>query len=257
MNNLSPLINILNKSIRISGKKIIRDFGEIEKLQSSIKKTEKYAEITRQNLENEVQEILKKIKPNINISSFEESEGENIWITDLTNSQKNFSRGIDNFFINISLKENDKISTCVIYNPIKDEIFNFQNGLGGYKNDFRIRVSERKRLNESIISFYSNVNHVFESEIIGKVRNLIKKKNIETRESGSIFSDICDIASGKIECFLLPIANINLKKNLSLILSETGGVMNELILQNQKIYILSNKYIGKIIKEMIENTYED
>ena len=104
MNNLSPLINILNKSIRISGKKIIRDFGELEKLQSSIKKTEKYAEITRQNLENEVQEILKKIKPNINISSFEESEGENIWITDLTNSQKNFSRGIDNFFINISFK---------------------------------------------------------------------------------------------------------------------------------------------------------
>ena len=36
MNTHSPLLNVLNKSIRISGKKLIRDFGEIEKLQSSL-----------------------------------------------------------------------------------------------------------------------------------------------------------------------------------------------------------------------------
>ena len=257
MNNLSPLINILNKSIRITGKRIIRDFGEIEKLQSSIKKTETYAEITRKNLEKDIHEILRNIKPNLNISSFQDSNDENIWITDLADSQKNFSRGFDNFFINISLKEDNEIKTCVIYNPIKDEIFNFQSGLGGYKNDFRIRVSERRKLNESIISFYCCANHVVESCILGEIRQLIKKVNIETRESGSIFSDLCDIASGKIECVFLPITNVDLKNNLTLILSETGGIINELILQDQKIYIVSNKYIGKIIKEMIENKYEN
>ena len=218
MNNLSPLLNVLNKSIRISGKKIIRDFGEIEKLQSSVKQTEKYAEITRSNLEKEVYQILNKIKPNISISTFQNSKEENAWVTDLIDSPKNFSRGIDNFFINISLKENNKINTCIIYNPIRDEIFYFQNGLGGYKNDYRIRVSERKRLNESIISFYGNVNQVAENCILEKIRQIIKKENIETRESGSLFSDLCNIASGKIECFLLPIFNLDLKNTLSLIL---------------------------------------
>ena len=39
MSFYSPLLNALNKSIRVSGKKIIRDFGEIEKLQNSVKET--------------------------------------------------------------------------------------------------------------------------------------------------------------------------------------------------------------------------
>ena len=40
MSNFSPLLNALSKFIRMSGKKIIRDFSEIEKLQSSIRQSE-------------------------------------------------------------------------------------------------------------------------------------------------------------------------------------------------------------------------
>ena len=54
MNNLSPILNFLNKSIRASGKKIIRDFGEIEKLQGSLKKTENFIKIAKTNLFDEV-----------------------------------------------------------------------------------------------------------------------------------------------------------------------------------------------------------
>ena len=49
-------------------------------------------------------------KTNLNISSFQDSDDENIWIIDLADSQKNFSRGFDNFFI-ISLKEDNEIKT--------------------------------------------------------------------------------------------------------------------------------------------------
>ena len=66
MSFFSPLLNALNKSVRISGKKIIRDFGEIEKLQSSVKKTTKFVNIAKSNLNKDITQILKKLKPDLN-----------------------------------------------------------------------------------------------------------------------------------------------------------------------------------------------
>ena len=98
MSFYSPLLNALNKSVRLSGKKIIRDFGEIEKLQSSVKETTKFVNIVKSNLNKDITEILKKLRPDLTV----ESKNVNIkdcWILQILDSTTNFSRGIDNFFI--------------------------------------------------------------------------------------------------------------------------------------------------------------
>ena len=256
MSFYSPLLNALNKSVRVSGKKIIRDFGEIEKLQSSVKETTKFVSIAKSNLNKDINQILKKLRPNLTV----ESKNINIndcWILEIIDSTTNFSRGIDNFFISISLKENGKIIICVLYNPIKDENLCFQRGSGGYKNDYRIRVSETKRLNNSISSFFGTKTDTDENIILSEIRQIMKKNNLETRESGSILHEISLIACGKIDCLFFTMLNNHINDQISLILSETGGIFYQLELKKKKIYMASNKYIGKIIKEMIENNYED
>ena len=85
----------------------------------------------------------------------------------------------------------------------------------------------------------------------------MKKNNIETRESGSIMHEISLIACGKIDCLFFTELDKDINNQISLILSETGGIIDQLELKKKKIYMASNKYIGKIIKEMIENKYED
>ena len=255
MSFYSPLLNALNKSVRVSGKKIIRDFGEIEKLQSSIKETTKFVSIAKSNLNRDITQTLKKLKPNLTI----ETKNINIkdcWILEILDSTSNFSRGIDNFFISISLKENGKIIICALYNPIKDENLCFQTGSGGYKNDYRIRVSETKRLNNAICSFFGTKSQTDENIILGEIRQIMKKNNLETRESGSILHEISLIACGKIDCLFFTMLDREINNQISLILSETGGILSQLELKKEKIYIASNKYIGKIIKEMIENNYE-
>jgi len=256
MSFYSPLLNALNKSVRVSGKKIIRDFGEIEKLQSSVKETTKFVNIVKSNLNKDITEILKKLRPDLTV----ESKNVNIkdcWILQILDSTTNFSRGIDNFFISISLKENGNIKICALYNPIKDENLCFQSGSGGYKNDYRIRVSETKRLNNSISSFYGTKTKTDENIILGEIRQIMKKNNIETRESGSIMHEISLIACGKIDCLFFTELDKDIKNQISLILAETGGILDQFELKKEKIYMASNKYIGKIIKEMIENNYED
>ena len=135
MSFYSPLLNALNKSVRVSGKKIIRDFGEIEKLQSSVKETTKFVNIAKSNLNKDITQILKKLKPDLTVKS-KNINVNDCWILEILDSTTNFSRGIDNFFISISLKENGKIIICVLYNPIKDENLCFQSGSGGYKNGY-------------------------------------------------------------------------------------------------------------------------
>ena len=255
MSFYSPLLNALNKSVRVSGKKIIRDFGEIEKLQSSIKETTKFVSIAKSNLNRDISQTLNKLKPNLTI----ETKNINIkdcWILEILDSTSNFSRGIDNFFISISLKENGKIIICALYNPIKDENLCFQTGSGGYKNDYRIRVSETKRLNNAICSFFGTKSQTDENIILGEIRQIMKKNNLETRESGSILHEISLIACGKIDCLFFTMLDREINNQISLILSETGGILSQLELKKEKIYMASNKYIGKIIKEMIENNYE-
>ena len=223
MSNFSPLLNALSKFIRMSGKKVIRDFSEIEKLQSYIRQSEIFVQEAISRLEKDVHIILKKIKPDLKIITFEDKRDYDCWIIDIIDSSRNFSRGIDNFSINISLQEENKIKTNIFYNPIKDETYCFQKGLGGYKND---------------------------------TIKIFKKKKVATRESGSICSDIGFIASGKIECYIFLSSNPNLINQVSLILSETGGVLNVLDFDDKKIYIASNNYIGNIAREMIKSEYE-
>ena len=233
MSFYSPLLNALNKSVRVSGKKIIRDFGEIEKLQSSVKETTKFVSIVKSNLNKDITQILKKLRPDLTV----ESKNVNIkdcWILQILDSTTNFSRGIDNFFISISLKENGNINICALYNPIKDENLCFQSGSGGYKNDYRIRVSETKRLNNSISSFFGTKTETDENIILGEIRQIMKKNNIETRESGSIMHEISLIACGKIDCLFFTELDKDINNQISLILSETGGIFNQLELKKKK-----------------------
>ena len=156
------------------------------------------------------------------------------------------------------MKEDNKINACVLYNPIRDENFYFQIGFGGFKNDYRIRVSEKKKIKRfNIIIFFKNLK-IENRKILGNIRQIMQNdNNIEIRESGSILHDISLLSSGKIDCLLFSDSSLRINEQISFIISETGGVFLELEINEKKIFIASNKYIGKIIKEMIENKYEN
>ena len=50
---------------------------------------------------------------------------------------------IPHFCISISLKENNEIISSIVYDPIKDEIFQAHKEKGCYLNDFRVKTSSR------------------------------------------------------------------------------------------------------------------
>ena len=69
---------------------------------------------------------------------------------DVIDSPLNFSRANENFGVNISLFRKNIIKTNLFYNPIKDDFY--EKGTGAFKNETRIRVSNKKKKEESLVS---------------------------------------------------------------------------------------------------------
>ena len=149
MNSISANLNVMIKASEKASKILIRDFGEIEKLQVSKKGPIDF--VTNADLKTEkiIIDELKRAKPNFSIISEENGvennkDKKNTWIIDPIDGTVNFLHGIPHFAISIALKSGHEIISGLIFDPIKDEIFYAEKNNGAFFNNQRIRVSKKK-----------------------------------------------------------------------------------------------------------------
>ena len=151
----SANINVLVKACRKAAKTLIRDFGEIENLQVSLKGPGDFVTASDKKVEKILIDELQKARPNYSILSEEigeiKNDSEYKWIIDPIDGTSNFLHGIPHFAISIGLEHNGEIVCGIIYDPIKDEMFIAEKGNGSYLNNQRIRVSSRSKLKDCII----------------------------------------------------------------------------------------------------------
>ena len=148
MNSISANLNIMIKASEKASKKLIRDFGEVEKLQVSKKGSADFVTNADIKTEKILIDELKKAKPNYSILSEENGletnkDKENLWIIDPIDGTINFLHGIPHFAISIALMSKKEIVSGIIYDPIKDELFYAEKNNGAFLNNQRIRVSKK------------------------------------------------------------------------------------------------------------------
>ena len=103
MSNISPLLNIFIKSIREIRKIVIRDFNEIEKLQSSLKNNYAFEQKSFHKTQEEITNILKKLSQITKFWKIQIFFEKNCWVVDYSDYKFNFSRANDNLGIGVSL----------------------------------------------------------------------------------------------------------------------------------------------------------
>jgi len=120
-------MNVLVKAVRKSAKIIIRDFGEIEKLQVSLKGPGDFVTASDKKVEKILIDELQKARPDYSILSEEigeiKKDSSFRWIIDPIDGTANFLHGIPHFAISIGLEHKNEIICGIIYDPIKDEMF--------------------------------------------------------------------------------------------------------------------------------------
>ena len=122
MNSISANLNIMIKASEKASKVLIRDFGEVEKLQVSIKGPSDFVSNADKKSEKIIIEELSKSRKKYSILSEEvgkinNSDTDNMWIIDPIDGTTNFLHGIPHFAISIALKSKNEIelSTKIIY----------------------------------------------------------------------------------------------------------------------------------------------
>ena len=145
MISISSNLNLMIKAVEKASKLVIRDFGEIEKLQVSKKGPSDF--VTNSDLKTEkiIIEELTKSRPNYSIISEENGvkknkDNKNTWVIDPIDGTVNFLHGIPHFATSIALKHENEIISGLIFDPIKDEMFYAEKNNGAYLNNKRIRV---------------------------------------------------------------------------------------------------------------------
>ena len=148
MNSISSNLNIMIKASEKASKILIRDFGEIEKLQVSKKGVADFVTNADLKVEKIIIEELKKARPDFSFISEENGikknkNTNNTWIIDPIDGTVNFLHGVPHFAISIALKSNNEIVSGLIYDPIKDEMFFAEKNNGAFLNNQKIRVSKK------------------------------------------------------------------------------------------------------------------
>ena len=254
----SANINILVKACRKASKTLIRDFGEIEKLQVSLKGPGDFVTASDKKVEKILIEELTKARPNYSILSEEIGQINNDesfkWIIDPIDGTSNFLHGIPHFAISIGLEHDKEIICGIIYDPIKDEMFTAERGNGAYLNNKRMRVSSRLKLKDCMICTGGPRQKSKNRELVlQEYERFSSKVLIPIRKLGSASLDMAYVAMGRCDGFW--------QRNLSywdiaagiILVKESGGFVTDFDGENQYI---QNKTIlvtnSKINEEMIK-----
>ena len=242
MNSISPNLNIMIKAAEKASKILIRDFGELEKLQVSSKGPSDFVTNSDKKVEKILIEELTKSRKKFSIISEEigevkNSDKDNYWIIDPIDGTSNFLHGIPHFAISIALKSNKEIVSGLVFDPIKNEMFYGEKNNGAYFNNQRIRVSKKKNLDECLFA-------------TGGKNEILNSLNV--RKTGSAALDMAYVGAGRFDGYFQKNLNIWDVAAGIIIVNEAGGKINNINYSSKEVIkILAGS--NSVYDKMIEN----
>src|SRR5471030_2518460 len=153
----SALLNVMIAAARKTARALKRDFGELEKLQVSLKGPANFVSSADRRAEETLYQELSKARPGYGFlgeegGAREGADKSHRWIVDPLDGTTNFLHGIPQFAISIALEREHAIIAGLIYNPANDDLYIAERGKGAFLNDQRLRVAGRRRLDECVIA---------------------------------------------------------------------------------------------------------
>ncbi len=150
-------LNVMVKAARHAARKLIRDFGEVENLQVSVKGVSDFVSNADVKAEEIIRSDLSYARPAYGWLGEEtgETAGDDEtrrWIVDPLDGTTNFIHGLPHWAISIAMEHKGEVVAAVVLDPSKDEMFTAERGQGAWMNGRRIRVSARRDLSECVFA---------------------------------------------------------------------------------------------------------
>lgn len=206
MGQISALMTVMTGAARKAGRRLARDFNEVEHLQVSKKGPADFVTNADQKAEQVVFEELSKARPGYGFlmeerGAVEGTDKSHRWIVDPLDGTLNFMHAQPHFAVSIALEREGELVAGVVYNPATDELYHAEKGRGCYVNDRRLRVSERRQFSEAVIAtgmpFFGKKGHAtFLKEL-----HQVMPHCAGIRRYGAASLDLAGVAAGRFDGF--------------------------------------------------------
>ncbi len=201
----SALINVMTRAAEKAARGLRRDFGEVEQLQVSLKGPGNFVSTADLKAERTLRQELSKARPDYSFLMEESGasagkDTEHRWIVDPLDGTTNFLHGLPHFCISIALERAGDIVAGVVYDPIKDELFWGEKGIGSFLNDRRLRVSSRRQLSQALLA----TGTPYGQRSDGRPRYLRQLDSLmdqvgDIRRMGAAALDLAYVAAGRFD----------------------------------------------------------
>lgn len=200
-----PIINIAVEAARSAGTLITRAMKRLDTIKIAEKHPNDFVTEVDQRVEQEIISIIKKAYPSHGILGEEggEIKGDDYqWIIDPIDGTRNFIHGFPHFAVSIAVTYKNKIEHGVIYDPVRQELFTATRGKGAQLNERRIRVAQRKHLEECLLGTGFAFRHIDETNTMqGKILDSILPICGDIRRAGAATLDLAYVACGRLDGF--------------------------------------------------------
>ena len=226
----SPQFNLMHKACMKASKILIRDFGEIEKLQVSEKSPGDFVTASDKRVEKVLIGELEKSEYSFLTEETGLIEGkykDKRWVIDPIDGTFNFLNGLPHFAISLAYEENGEIVSGIIYDPIKNEMFGAHKGSGAYLNNTRMRVSNKSEFrNSCLVTGGPKSTSKIKETILDEYKKVSMKTNSHIRKSGSAALDLAYVAAGRYDGYWQREINYwDIAAGIILV-KESGGFIN-------------------------------
>lgn len=207
----SPLMSVMINAARKAGRSLVRDFGEVEQLQVSIKGPANFVSAADHRAEEIIFQELGRARPGFGFVMEERghidgSDKSHRWVVDPLDGTTNFLHSNPIFAISIGLEREGQLVAGLVYNPVLDEMFMAEKGKGAFLadrtgRDRRLRVAARKKLDDCLVT--AGIPHrgrPRHDRYLRETEHLMKEV-AGLRRTGSAATDLAWVAAGRFDAY--------------------------------------------------------
>ena len=123
------------------------------------------------------------------------------WILDPIDGTVNFFYGIPHFAISIALQRAKKTIVGVIYDPMRQELWEAMEGGTVTLNQRPIRVSKRTELSDAVLSIGMSKNATLVKKTLPRLTDMMQRAR-KCRIMGSATLDVAYVACGRLDAYI-------------------------------------------------------
>ncbi len=233
---LSPAMNVLTQAVQKVGRRLLRDFVEVENLQVSSKGPGDFVSQADLRAEGSLKEELGRARPGWAFLGEEGGQAagdwEWRWVVDPLDGTTNFLHGIPHWAISVGVErrvaedKTELVAGC-IYNPAANELFWAEKGVGSFLNDRRLRVSGRRDMVQALFATGIPFAKVQRKAEFSATLARLMPQVAGVRRFGSAALDLAWVAAGRYDGYWeLGVNRWDIAAGL-VIVREAGGIITD------------------------------